>query len=539
MYEFKFPDVGEGITEGKLVKWLVKEGDEVKKEQTVANVETDKAVVEIPTPVSGTVLKLLAEEQQTIYVGKPFILINDGTTGFSAPEQTISKSYVKDKPKKVEEPTAIPPPLKEEPAQLEKSREEIVSAPKSLPLQSSSKIILTLPLVRKAAKENNIDLRMIRGTGKDGRILLKDVESYTGQKISMDYLQSQISNQKSISIQTSNQTSTQLLQKTSIIPLPGQSSPDSSNISHHNRNDQKEILATPSTRQLARELNVDIYTIHGSGHSGLITREDVENAAKISTKQNPIPKLSNAQTPLATIMPSGGDEIIPLTSIRQAIAKRMSESWSKAVHVMVSDDADVTELVNIRNRNADAYMQHNIKLTFLPFFVKAVILALQKHPKLNATLDEQNNQIIQKHYYNIGIAADTQLGLMVPVIKNAEKRNIPEIALAINDLATRARNKSLKLEEMTGGTFTITNIGSIQGQMFTQIINYPEAAILGIGRIVEKPVVKDGQLVIRKIVVLSVTADHRIIDGADVAKFLKTLISYVENPDDIFMEMML
>jgi pyruvate dehydrogenase E2 component (dihydrolipoamide acetyltransferase) len=481
MFEFKFPDVGEGITEGKLIRWLVKEGDIAKKEQAVAEVETDKAVVEIPSPVSGKIMKLLYAEHDTIYVGKPLILFDDGQTSFAAPEQKAESKPM----------TPLPPAVKN----YEKNTQSIpqsnmqISTPRpiiSQPTQQAtdstpiySQEVKALPSARKFAKDHNIDLASIRGSGRDGAIRLSDVSSGTSRP--------------------------QLFQIQKSVNYP--------------QRDMSEVLAPPHIRQLARDMGVDITAVKGTGNHGTITRDDIEKYSAPTSTQSP-QRVEQAA----------------LTPIRQAIAKKMTESWNNTVPVTISDEADVTELVDIRERNKEKYAQQGIKLTYLPLFVKAAIMSLQKNPKLNAIVEP--NGVSQKNYYNMGIAVDTEHGLMVPVVHNAETKSIIQLATEIADLAAKAKNRTIKLDEMTGGTFTITSIGGLgAGQTFTQIINYPEQAILGIGRIVDKPVFRNGGIFVRKMVTISVTVDHKMIDGADASRFLHSLMDYLENPQSILVEM--
>lgn len=578
VFEFKFPDVGEGITEGKLIRWLIKENDSVKKDQAVAEVETDKAVVEIPSPITAKVSKLLYKEHEIVYVGKPMILFDDGTTNFSAPEQKLEKQ----KTQETQQSHAqhLPPAVTHYEQAVQKSVQQTVHQAiqqTNIPSQhkfqtmeqteansfsnSFDREILALPSVRHYAKENRIDLSKIHGTGRDGRIAMQDLNGTSNGKsnsASKRALNETLDGKSFIATILDNRQQSILNQKNIPSPqiIPNQQSQSFSA--------SKDILATPSTRQLARDLNVDISIVVGTGDHGIITKDDVTRASSVNNNQpssgiNSVASQNNSQISILQtqqtqqpqqiqqtqwtsqqtvqqIAPSS-EEYIPLTSMRNAISRKMSDSWSNAVHVTISDEADVTELVNIRERNKSAYEARGVKLTYLPFFVKSAVLSLQKNPKLNASLDTLNNRIIQKHYYNIGIATDTENGLMVPVVRNAESKSIIQIANEINDLALRARNRTIRIDEMIGGTFTITSVGNIVGQVFTQIINYPESAILGIGRIIEKPVVRNDQIVSRKIATLSVTVDHRIIDGADASRFLKTLIEYLENPQEMMLEM--
>ncbi len=285
-----------------------------------------------------------------------------------------------------------------------------------------------------------------------------------------------------------------------------------------------QILATPAVRRLARELGVDITKIKGTGPSGRITEEDVRQYAQ--SIKTPKPQL----TEQITTAQEQQIERIPYRGIRRQIGEHMTQAIKHIPHAVHFEEVDVTELVNIREKLKENLSTQNIKITYLPFIIKAVIQALKKHPIFNSTLDEEKNEIIIKKYYNIGIATATPEGLVVPVIKNADKKNIVELAKEIETLAEKARNGKLELNDVRDGTFTITNIGSIGGIFSVPIINYPEAAILGIHRILEKPVIKDGQLITRKIMYLSLSFDHRIIDGAMAAEFVNTIKEYLEQP---------
>jgi len=461
MYEFDFPDVGEGITEGKLIKWLVKAGDSVKADSAVAEVETDKAVVEIPSPVSGSVNKLLYNEGETVFVGKPLMLIDTGGSGEVIQEKK-------------------PEPKKEVAVQ-----QSVVSS-----VDSSS--VLALPSVRKYAIDKKVDLSKVKGTGNGGRITVEDVDNY--------------------------------LHKGGWPELAVDDKPKE-HVEVH-----KQALASPSTRQLARDLNVDLDAVSGSGDNGTITKDDVKKASvPVHEEKKEIPVTGDREVS------------VPMSSVRKLIAKKMVESKHKAAHVTISDEADVTEIVKIRDKEKKNLEEMGIKLTYLAFFAKAVVNALMQHPYLNSTLDEVNEAIILKKYYNIGIATDTEKGLMVPVVKDAEAMSIESIARSIDELSTKAREGRITPAEMSGGTFTITSIGNLRGQAFTPIINYPEAAILGIGRITDKVVPVKFNLVkstrIRKMMTLSLSFDHRIIDGAEAARFLTTLIKMLEDPELFFLEL--
>jgi len=283
---------------------------------------------------------------------------------------------------------------------------------------------------------------------------------------------------------------------------------------------QKEILATPAVRKLARELGVDLTKVKGTGPGGRITEEDVrkyyEESKKLEVKE--VVEIKKVE------------ERIPITGIRRMIAEKMVKAQKSAAIVTHMDEFDATELVKVREELKNEAEKLGIKLTFLPFIIKAVIKALKKYPKFNAIMDDERNELVIKKNYNIGIATATEQGLVVPVIKDADKKSIFELAKEIEDLSAKAREGKLKVEEVTGGTFSITNIGVLGGIFATPILNYPEVAILGVFKIKKKPWIVDGKIEIRDIITLTLSFDHRVIDGAEAAMFLNEIAKYLEKP---------
>lgn len=297
------------------------------------------------------------------------------------------------------------------------------------------------------------------------------------------------------------------------------------------------ILATPVARKMAKDLGVDIQKIKGSGPQGRVMKADIKAAADRSTTKDqitekPADKAPQRQSaPKQPIPEMDQTERIPMTMLRKAISNNMTLSKFTIPHTAVMDEADVTELVAFRTKVKALAADKGVKLTYLAFFIKAVVNGLKAYPYLNASLDETSDEIVLKHFFNIGIAVDTPEGLMVPVIKNADKLSLFEIANAIEDLTIRARVRSLKLDELSGGSFTITNYGAVGASFGVPIIKYPEAGILGVGAIVKKPVVIDDEIVIRQILPLSLSFDHRIIDGADAGRFVMTVKELLMNPE--------
>ncbi len=405
--QFKFPDIGEGITEGEIVRWRIQEGELIEEDQTLAEVETDKAIVEVPSPYKGTVLKLHFKEKDIVHVGE--VLVTIGEKGESVEEEV---------PKEKIEAEEIP-----------------------------------APGVVGAIKETKEEIR--------------------------------------------------------------------------------EISATPKVRRLALDLGVNIKSIQGSGPQGRIIEEDVRRF-----KEEKPPGVKKPEIKVKAKFDFYGTiNRIPLRGVRRATAKRMSESVSKAAHVTHFDEADVTKLAKLRETMKKEAEEKGIKLTYLPFIVRAVIYALKDHPILNSTLDDEEGEIIVKEYFNIGIAVDIPDGLIVPVVKLAEHKSLFELAQEIQQLAEAAKARTLNMAELKGGTFSITNVGMIGGEAATPIINYPEVAILATLKITDRVRVEGGEIKIKKILPLCLSFDHRVIDGAEAGRFVNDLIALLEEPDDLISEL--
>jgi len=415
-YEFKFPDIGEGLTEGEIVRWLVKEGDEVKEGQPLVEVETDKALAEIPSPRTGVILKILAKEKEIVKVGQVIVVFGEKGEALAVPPP---------RPKSVGVVGELEEAPEEAPSIITKAE------PVKTPLISEHAI--ATPAVRALAKELGVDINKVQGTGPESRVLEKDVRQFVEGK------------EKPVELE----------------------------------------------KKIAKVKKYDLY--------GYVDR-------------------------------------IPLRGVRRSIAKAMVKSKYTAPHVTAMDEADVTALWKIREKEKKAAEKKGIKLTILPFIVKAVIAGLSEHPYLNASLDDENEEIILKKYFNIGVATDTPEGLMVPVVKNAKDKSILQLAEELTKLAAKARDRTIDLADLKGGTFTISNYGALGGIYATPIINYPEVAILGVGKIKDTPVVRNGKLVVRKILSLSLSFDHRVVDGGEGARFLNTVIARLEDPDLILLE---
>ena len=394
-YDVKLPDLGEGITEAELRTWLVREGDAVSEHQGIAEVETDKAVVELPSPRRGRVLRFHQVEGAIVKVGDTLLTIAE---------------------------------------EGEERKEE---------WPRSAGIVGTLP------------------------------EADDGSRVEV---------------------------------LPG---------------GRRDILATPAVRAQAREMGMSLEGIRGTGPRGSIVSEDLAKA-KASTG---VPADRH-----------GAVERIPLRGARRTIARNLLAAQRTTAFVTTMDEADVSDLWELRLRELRAMQDKGIHLTFFPFFIKAVQRSLVEHTLLNASVDEGRDEIVIKKYCNIGIAVDTPDGLMVPVVKDVANKSILDLATEIQRLGERARDRKVTLEEMKGSTFTITDFGQFGGTYATPVINCPDVAILGCGRIADRPWVKDGRVVPRKVLPLSLTFDHRVTDGADAAGFLAKVVKYLEDPALLFLE---
>ncbi|SES74824.1 dihydrolipoamide acetyltransferase family protein [Stigmatella erecta] len=416
LFEFKLPDLGEGVMEGELVKWHVKEGDAVKEDQVLAEVMTDKATVTVPSPKAGRVLKTHGKEGEMAKVHQ--LLVTIEIEGAAAAQEAG--------------PASAP------------ATQAAAAAPAP-------------------------------AAGADG-------------------------------------------------------SPSAS-----------KVLATPLTRRMAREHGLDLAAIAGSGPQGRVTKADVVAALEAKPSPNEVraPAPAAPARGPAPLVTGRSDERVPLRGLRKKIAEKMVRSKFTMPHFAFVEEVDGTELVRLRKR-LNTQLQttgESTKLTFLPFIVKAVIAALKKFPHLNANFDEAAQELVVRGEFNIGIAAATPDGLTVAVVRNADRLTLRELAQEIARLGTAARERKLKMEELTGGTFTITSLGQSGGLFATPIINHPEVGILGVHKLRKRPVVRDDEIAIREMMNLSLSCDHRVIDGSVAADFVYEVIKYLEHPDMLFLAM--
>lgn len=420
-YIFNFPDIGEGVSEGVILKWYIEKGQTIKSGDNVVQMETDKVVADIPSPKAGTVVSRFGKPGDALEVGDALVELEiEGIKGKQA--QEISK----EKPQKKKE----------------------------------TKV-----------KEESFGIVGVLEEAGDSAYLPASGEG--------------------------------LEKKTEEKP-------------------RKKALATPVARAVAKNMGVDVNQVPGTGPRGRVTKQDILDYVHKAEKPSVGRKEEKPAEPDV--------EYVPLTQTRKTIAHRMSLSKKNAAHMAVFEEAEVSELVRVRNSQKERLKEEGVKLTYLAFIVKAAAMALREHKILNSRLDMENDRIVMNNHINISIAVDAPEGLVAPVIFDADSTPIVEIAKKIVDLADKADNRKLKLEEMQNGTFSVTNFGSIGGLYGMPVINYPQAAILGVGRLHEKPVIKDGQVAPGWVMPLSLAVDHRIVDGGETTRFINRVIGFLEDP---------
>ena len=421
-YIFKFPDIGEGLTEGIIIEWYVDKGNAVKVGQPLVKMETDKVVTDIPSPREGTIAARYGKVGETIHVGETLVEIDIAGEAAAA-----------------------------------------ASAPQV-----------------EAVEE--------KGAGVVGTL---EVASNNAFLPASD-------------------------EGTPAKPAATAAAP-------------KKVLATPVARAMAREMNIDINQVTGTGPAGRVMKSDIQNF------HAPASAPKGSATPVGAARQGDLVEIRPMTQIRKSIAKNMLRSKQSTAHMTLFEEPEVSALVEARARYKEEYKKEDISLTYLPFIIKAVVAALQRHPELNSEMDFEKGNIIYKNYYNIGIAVSTPDGLVVPVIRNADRLTVKELSRAVAEIAVKARDRKLTLDDMKDGTFTITNYGALGGWFGVPVINYPQVGILGIGRINQQPVVAGGEIKVGNVMPLSLSVDHRMVDGAEATEFLNDVAAGVADPLSLIM----
>lgn len=537
--DVKLPELGEGVTEGELVKWTVKVGDTVKPDQTVAEIMTDKATVEVPSPVAGTIKELLFKPGQIIKVESVILKLDGAATTTTTVETPKAAAPV--------------PTQAQTPAPAASGSVYSVKLPELGEGVTEGELVKWTVNIGDAIKADQTvaEIMTDKATVEVPSPVAGIVKEFKFKKGEIIKVESVILTLTGATSTTTPQASAPVATASAHRPAPAaptaamtMSSSSSSTIFPPVAD--SKVLATPATRRLAREMGVDINGMSGSGLAGRVTREDV-----LSTKGGSATVTStgsgatsagtpsmNFPKPAFTSTNAQLEERVDLIGIRKKIAQNLQMSKSIIPHFTLMDEADVSQLVTLRETLKDFAEKNGTKITYLPFVMKALIATIKEYPMFNASIDDAASQIVYKKYFNIGFAADTPNGLVVPVIKNADQKSILEISKEILDLSKRARDGKLKPDEMKGACITITNIGSVGGTYATPIINHPEVAILGMYKISDKPILKtDGSIGFIKSMNYTVTCDHRLIDGAVAANFLKSFFAKIQNPGILMMGM--
>ncbi|MEE2681301.1 MAG: dihydrolipoamide acetyltransferase family protein [Planctomycetota bacterium] len=441
---FILPDLGEGVHEAELIKWRVSVGDTVKEHETIAEMETDKALVEVPSPWNGTISELCGAEGEIILVGS--VLVRYGTpetAAVAAAPAAASEAAASDEPSDGSEDAGTV--VGSVSGELTVSDRFARKAPDPVEMTNGHTKALATPAVRRIAREFGIDINLVPGTGRGGRVTASDVHAHAGG--------------------------------TSAAPTPSAPATTSS-------------APTSGFTPQAVAIPADLPPV------------DAGNVA----------------------------EVIPFRGVRRKIAEALDQSVKTAVHFTVVDEADVTALDLKRREYAKVL---GAKLSLLPFVMTAICKALRVHPALNAIVDDAQSQILRKDSVNLGCAVDTEHGLMVPVIHGAETLSVAQLGQAVSQIARGCKDRTIERERLTGGTFTISNVGSYGGMFATPIINYPEVAILAVGRAKERVLAEDGRMFVGNVMPLSLSCDHRVVDGAEGARFLNTVVTLLQNPVEL------
>ncbi|MFZ3231332.1 MAG: dihydrolipoyllysine-residue acetyltransferase [Pseudobdellovibrio sp.] len=535
--DVKLPELGEGVTEGELVKWLVKPGDSVKADQTVAEIMTDKATVEVPTPVAGVVKELKFKPGQLIKVESIILTLTGGLSAETTAPKTMAAVATSATVAAImtnSAPTDIKLPELGEGVTEGELVKWLVAPGDSVKADQTVAEIMT----DKATVEVPTP---VAGIVKELKFKKGDVIKVESTILTLTATSSAATPTAASSHSTNGSKPYSAPAAAAAISMPMSAS---ASVGIYPPVADSKVLATPATRRLAREMGVDINVMTGTGLAGRVTRDDVTNvkggAAVISHGAGAVTAgtpTMNFPKPAFTSSNAAMEERVDLIGIRKKIAQNLQMSKSIIPHFTLMDEVDVTALVALRESLKEYSEKNGTKITYLPFVVKALIATIKEFPMFNASIDDAASQIVYKKYFNIGFAADTPNGLVVPVIKNADQKSILDISKEIIDLSKRARDGKLKPDEMKGASITITNIGSVGGTYATPIINHPEVAILGMYKISEKPIIKNGQLAAIKVMNYTVTCDHRLIDGAVAANFLKSFFLKIQNPGILMMGM--
>ncbi|GGK60727.1 dihydrolipoamide acetyltransferase family protein [Haloarcula sebkhae] len=547
MFEFNLPDLGEGVAEGEVLTWRVSPGDAVTEDQVLAEVETDKAAVDVPSPVNGIVRELHAEVGEMVQTGEVLITIEEEGDAEAADAATDSTDEAESAGADTEE--------------ADSAASEAAAADTSEQSEASTSTadgrVFASPSVRRLAREKGVDIAAVDGSGPGGRVTEGDVEAATasaGETADSDDGPTSVVSKASddgdgpttaVSQADDADTDDGTAVKAAVRSVSGDGQEAAS---------RDQTLATPATRKAARELDVNIdavptdQTRNGQPYvdeSAVRTYAEAQQAAQAADAEavsagggaaGTTAEAGGAGTEATAVETGDGERREPYRGVRRSIGEQMARSRREVPHATHHDQVVVSGLVEARERLEPLAEERDVTLTYTPFVVKCVAAALDQHPVLNTALDTENEEIVYRDVHNIGVAAATDHGLVVPVVNDVDGKGLVELADEINDLVGRARERDIERSEMQGGTFTVTNFGAIGGEYASPIINVPETAILGIGALKERPVAEDGEVVAKPTLPVSLAIDHRVIDGADAARFVNTLKEYLADPTRLLLE---
>lgn len=526
--EYKLPELGEDIETGEVINVYVSPGDTVSEEQPLMEIETDKAAIEVPSPASGVIKSLHVSDGETIKVGQLLVTIEDGEGGDTeseateeAPEQSAEAESAEESAEE-EKDEEITPESEDE---AEEAKEESAE-PESADEPEAEEIEQELEDEPEDEAEETKE-ESAEPEPKDKQ------EDDSEDETEAEETEDEPEEAKEPSAEPEPEDEPEVKEESEIEEEKSQEVKDAPS---------QPVPASPSVRRLARELGIDITTVKGTGPGGRISEADLrasagsEKKAKAPEDKAPAPKKeSTKKTKTKTKSKPGGEEREKMSKVRRLTAERLTEAW-KAPHVTQYDKADITELEALRKQFGESVGKSGGKLTMTSILIKVVAKTLKEFPEMNASVDMESSEIVYKHFYNIGIAVDTERGLLVPVVKDADKKNITELSVELADISERARNKKVTADELRGGTFTITNLGGIGGTYFSPVLNAPEVGILGVSRSFMEPVYVEEEFVPRLMLPLSLSYDHRLVDGANAIRFLRRVIERLEEPHSWFLK---
>lgn len=545
--DFNLPHLGENINSADIIKVHVKEGDKVDVDQIVIEIETDKATVEVPSEVAGIVKKVHVKEGTKAQVGKPVITV-ETEDGKSKMENVKSEKKVADVSAK-EEQSIIPKTIEnKQPVNDNKSQEKGIYEFKIPVLgENISTAQITKVLVKPGDKVSVDQIVLEIETDKatvevpsEVSGVVKDVKVKDGDKVAVG--------STAVIFETTSTLKTEVEKPAEKIPAV----PENKNVMVESKSTKEHthmpqivsipknivqtvVPASPSVRRFAREIGVDIHQVRGTASGGRISIDDVKAYSKSINEQIQKSGFTGGGIGITKeVLPDfskwGEIEIQPMSNIRRKTAEHLSYAWATVPHVTQFDKANITELEKIRKQFGKQVEAAGGKLTVTGILLKVIASAMKVFPQFNSSVDMEKNEIIYKKFVNIGVAVDTEKGLLVPVIRDVDKKNITQISVDLAEVSKKARDKKLSIDDMQGGCFTISNLGGIGGTYFTPIVNTPEVAILGVSKSAIEPVYIDGEFKPRLMMPLSLSYDHRIIDGADAIRFLRWVVNALENP---------